>query len=150
MSDTKWLLYEGLIIDVLEEIKKKLEFDIHVEEYREKESENDYNKKYGKSSPYKECLSEIEQLQIRHMKSYVETNRGVSEDYEISYSEHLDGYDPKWKTLFGESYIEKKDKEWEEMREVVLEGSSENKLEERREVKDKHFPYGYFMNKEVQ
>jgi|TARA_B100000315_G_scaffold260082_1_gene319165 hypothetical protein len=139
MSGGKWLICDSIMINKLEEIKDRLKEDI------KKDKEESKGEESWNTFPYEGLFTEINELQTQHKKSFVETDRCFHETYDLSFSEHLDKHFPHWKHLYDKSYIEKRDKEWEEVRDLdVL------TLEERREVKDKHFPYGYFMNKEVQ
>ena len=112
MSDGKFLVYGGFTIEKLEEIRKGLEIDIEVEQRREKLEEDKPGKKYGKSGPYREVLSHIDEMLGDHIKDYLLTEKCFYSDdwtYQSSLSEYVDNYPPHWRTLIGESYI----KEWD-------------------------------------
>ena len=114
MNEGIWLIFGGHIIDKLEEIKKGLEIDIEVEQYREKLEDNKEGKGYGKVQPYNELLSQIDELLGGHMKDYILTEDCFYDDvYEVPYSKRIDDFPSHWRTLIGEPYIKEQDEEVE-------------------------------------
>jgi len=101
MSNGKWVIYEGYMVDKMSEIVDRLKVDIECEKHREKlEKEQDRSNPYPPTEPYQNVLSILEgELRIIQ-RMFVKTNREFDDDYEISLTEYQQKRFPQWKHLF--------------------------------------------------
>ena len=101
MSNGKWVIYEGYLVDKMSEIVDRLKVDIECEKTREKmEDEQDRSNPYPPTEPYEHVLSILEgELRILQ-REFVRTNRQFDEDYEISITEYQQKKFPQWEHLF--------------------------------------------------
>jgi len=101
MSEGKWVIYEGYMVDKMCEIVDRLKVDIECEKTREKmEDEQDRSNPYPPTEPYQNVLSILEGELRTLQRMFVKTNRVFYEDYEMSLTEYQQKYYPQWEHLF--------------------------------------------------
>ena len=114
MSDFKYLILDGTIIEKIEEIRRDLRIDIREEEHKEK---LDKETRYGKSYPYECLLEEIEELLVKYQKSYVSTSYGMDvDDVELILQDYIKERFPDWEHIYDETYFQQREKELEEIK----------------------------------
>ena len=103
MSEGKWLIFDGIIIDALDEITNKLESDI------KKEKENppsEYG--YYKDYPLECLLSQLNDMKVQHKRSYIRTSMCFYEDAQECENviEYTKKHIPEWDGIFDETDVE--------------------------------------------
>jgi len=114
MSEGKYLILDGIIIDKIEEIRKDLTVEIREEKHKE---ELDKEIEWGKSYPYECLLEEIEELLVKYQKSYVSTSYGMDvDDVELILQDYIKERFPDWEHIYDETYFQQREKELEEIK----------------------------------
>ena len=112
MSEGKWLIFDGIIIDRLDEITNKLESDI------KKEKENPDSSEYGyyKDYPLEYLLSELNDVKVQHKRSYIRTSMCCYEDVQEGENviEYTKKHIPEWDGIFDETDVERNKRKWDE------------------------------------
>lgn len=101
MSDGKWVIYEGHLVDKMSEIVDRLKVDIECEKTREKmEDEQDRSNPYPPTEPYEHVLSILEGELRTVQRMFVKTNRLFYQEFEMSLTEYQQKHYPQWEHLF--------------------------------------------------
>ena len=112
MSEDKWLIFDGIIIDALDEITNKLESDIKKEKENPDSSEYGYDKDY----PLEYLLSQLNDMKVQHKRSYIRTSMCFYEDVQEGENviEYTKKHIPEWDGIFDETDVERNKRKWDE------------------------------------